>query len=63
MSHRQLLYEDAAPARVLRGASALADAVRLALGPKSRSVLADATLTEIPEPADRSARAMEPELA
>jgi chaperonin GroEL len=35
----QLLFRTEARERVLKGASALADAVRLTLGPKSRSVL------------------------
>jgi chaperonin GroEL len=39
MSHKQLLFEDEAREKVLRGAAALADAVRLTLGPKSKSVL------------------------
>jgi chaperonin GroEL len=39
MPHKQLLFEDEAREKVLRGAAALADAVRLTLGPKSRSVL------------------------
>ena len=39
MTHEQLLFEDEAREKVLRGAAALADAVRLTLGPKSKSVL------------------------
>lgn len=39
MSHKQLLFHSAAREKVLRGASALADAVRVTLGPKSKSVL------------------------
>jgi chaperonin GroEL len=39
MSHKQLLFHAAAREKVLRGAQALADAVRITLGPKSRSVL------------------------
>jgi chaperonin GroEL len=39
MPHKQLLFEDEAREKVLRGAAALADAVRLTLGPKSKSVL------------------------
>ncbi len=39
MSHKQLLFSSAARVKVLRGAAALADAVRITLGPKSRSVL------------------------
>jgi chaperonin GroEL len=39
MPHTHLLLEAAAREKVLRGASALADAVRVTLGPKSKSVL------------------------
>ena len=39
MAHKQLLYRAAAREKVLRGATALADAVRVTLGPKSKSVL------------------------
>ncbi len=39
MSHKQVLFHAAAREKVLRGASALADAVRVTLGPKSKSVL------------------------
>jgi chaperonin GroEL len=39
MPHKRLLFEDEAREKVLRGAAALADAVRLTLGPKSKSVL------------------------
>jgi chaperonin GroEL len=39
MTHNRLLFEDEAREKVLRGAAALADAVRLTLGPKSKSVL------------------------
>jgi chaperonin GroEL len=39
MSHKRLLFHSAARERVLRGATALADAVRVTLGPKSKSVL------------------------
>jgi chaperonin GroEL len=39
MSHKQLLFHNAAREKVLRGATALADAVRVTLGPKSKSVL------------------------
>jgi chaperonin GroEL len=39
MSHKQLLFHSAAREKVLRGAAALADAVRVTLGPKSKSVL------------------------
>ncbi len=39
MGHTQLLFKDAARAKVLAGASILAEAVRVTLGPKSKSVL------------------------
>ena len=39
MTHKQVLFHSAAREKVLRGATALADAVRVTLGPKSKSVL------------------------
>src|SRR5512142_2791907 len=39
MAHKQLLFRATAREKVLRGATALADAVRVTLGPKSKSVL------------------------
>jgi chaperonin GroEL len=39
MAHKHVLYHSAAREKVLQGASALADAVRVTLGPKSKSVL------------------------
>jgi chaperonin GroEL len=39
MAHTQLLFRDRARAKILAGATALADAVRVTLGPKSRCVL------------------------
>jgi chaperonin GroEL len=39
MPYTQLLFESSARDKVLRGATALADAVRVTLGPKSKSVL------------------------
>ena len=39
MSHKQVLFRSAAREKVLRGATQLADAVRVTLGPKSKSVL------------------------
>ena len=39
MPHKQLLFRAAAREKVLHGAAALADAVRVTLGPKSKSVL------------------------
>ena len=39
MPHKQLLFNDAARDKILSGAGQLADAVRVTLGPKSKSVL------------------------
>ena len=39
MSHTELLFRDAARAKVLAGTTALADAVRVTLGPQSKRVL------------------------
>jgi chaperonin GroEL len=39
MPHKQLLFNAAAREKILRGASALADAVRVTLGPRSKCVL------------------------
>ena len=39
MAHKQILFRSAAREKVLRGATQLADAVRITLGPKSKSVL------------------------
>lgn len=39
MAHKQVLFHSAAREKVLRGATLLADAVRVTLGPKSKSVL------------------------
>jgi chaperonin GroEL len=39
MTHKQVLFRSAAREKVLRGATQLADAVRVTLGPKSKSVL------------------------
>ncbi len=39
MAHKQILFHSAAREKLLRGTSALADAVRITLGPKSKSVL------------------------
>jgi chaperonin GroEL len=39
MSHKQVLFRSAAREKVLRGATQLADAVRVTLGPRSKSVL------------------------
>jgi chaperonin GroEL len=41
MSSKQLLFRSAAREKILRGASALADAVRITLGPRSKCVLID----------------------
>jgi chaperonin GroEL (HSP60 family) len=39
MTHKQLTFRSAAREKILAGASQLADAVRVTLGPKSKSVL------------------------
>lgn len=39
MAHKQLIFRAAARDKILRGATALADAVRVTLGPKSKCVL------------------------
>jgi chaperonin GroEL len=39
MTHKQILFRSTAREKILRGATALADAVRLTIGPKSKSVL------------------------
>ncbi|MGO9425464.1 MAG: chaperonin GroEL [Steroidobacteraceae bacterium] len=39
MAHKQLLFRSAAREKILRGATQLAEAVRITLGPKSKSVL------------------------
>ena len=39
MPHKQVLFRSAARERILRGATQLADAVRVTLGPRSKSVL------------------------
>src|SRR5678815_2907248 len=39
MAHKQVLFRPSAREKILHGASALADAVRVTLGPKSKSVL------------------------
>ena len=39
MAHKQILFHSAAREKILRGTAALADAVRVTLGPKSKSVL------------------------
>ena len=43
MSHSRILFRSAAREKILSGANQLADAVRLTLGPKSRSVLIQKT--------------------
>jgi chaperonin GroEL len=39
MAHKQVLFRSAAREKILRGATQLADAVRITLGPRSKSVL------------------------
>jgi len=39
MAHKQVLFRSAAREKILRGATQLADAVRVTLGPRSKAVL------------------------
>ena len=39
MAHKQVLFRSAAREKILRGATQLADAIRVTLGPRSKSVL------------------------
>ncbi|MDP2701935.1 MAG: chaperonin GroEL, partial [Candidatus Rokubacteria bacterium] len=39
MPHKQILYRSDAREKILKGVAALADAVRVTLGPKSKCVL------------------------
>jgi chaperonin GroEL len=39
MTHKQVLFRSAAREKILRGTTQLADAVRITLGPRSKSVL------------------------
>ena len=39
MPHKQVLFRSTAREKILRGATQLCDAVRVTLGPKSKSVL------------------------
>ncbi len=39
MAHKKLMFEEEAREKILRGATKLADAIRVTLGPKSKSVL------------------------
>ncbi len=39
MSHKQILFRSEAREKILRGAAALADSVRVTLGPRSKCVL------------------------
>ena len=39
MAHKQVIFRSAAREKILRGAAALADTIRVTLGPKSKSVL------------------------
>lgn len=43
MAHKQLLFQSAAREKILQGATQLANAVRITLGPKSKSVLIQKT--------------------
>src|SRR6476646_1686012 len=39
MAHKQVMFRSAAREKILRGATQLADAIRVTLGPRSKSVL------------------------
>ena len=39
MAHKRVMFRSAAREKILRGAAQLADAIRVTLGPKSKSVL------------------------
>ena len=39
MAHKRVMFRSAAREKILRGATQLADAIRVTLGPKSKSVL------------------------
>src|SRR3990172_7217693 len=41
MTHKRVLFRSAAREKILQGATQLADAIRVTLGPKSKSVLID----------------------
>ena len=43
MAHRHLLFDTAARDKILRGATTLANAVRITLGPRSKCVLIEHT--------------------
>ncbi len=43
MAHKQVLFRSAAREKILRGATQLADAIRVTLGPRSKSVLIERT--------------------
>jgi len=69
MTYKQVLFQSAAREKVVRGATQLANAVRITLGPKSNAVsvasillLTEATMTEIEEPKAAAAAAPEMEL-
>lgn len=52
MTHEQMIFQSAVRKKILCGATQLADAVRIMLGPKSKPVrillLTEAAMTEIP---------------
>ena len=43
MAHKHVLFRSAAREKILQGATLLADAIRITLGPKSKSVLIEKT--------------------
>ena len=75
MAQKRVLFRSEAREKILRGATQLADAVRVTLGPRSKSVLIErkwgapivcndgvtiATMTEPPVPSKSHAEPMEP---
>ncbi len=55
MSAKQLLFGGPAHGRLVRGMNVLADAVRVTLGPKARTVIAQAEEREARETAEEMA--------
>jgi chaperonin GroEL len=51
MAHKQVLFRSAAREKILRGATQLADAVRVTLGPRSKAVLIEKKRASLDEPA------------
>ena len=58
MAHKQVLFRSEAREKILRGASALADAVRVPVSVARVLLLTEATLTELPEPKEHGGTSM-----